>query len=130
MICELPLPYIRQFSEIIWNNLQNEAFNSFDESVQTECVNTIALLCSVLTSSKERFGALQFDSITEKVISEVLEKCQDEITKDPDTLTGIMAGNMLSEIMKKSQSLCAIIIEKFVVNFCIESINQTNIKNV
>ena len=97
--------------------------------MQTECINTVALLCSVLTSSNEKFNTLQFDSITQKVISGVVNRCQDELTKDPDTLTGIMAANMLSEIMKNSSSLATLIIENFVVNFSIENINLIVIKN-
>lgn len=90
MISELPIQKVREFSEIVWNHLQNEAFNSFDESVQTECVNTISLHCSVLANTKERFSTLQYDSITEKVISEVFQRCQMELDKDPDTMIGIM----------------------------------------
>jgi DNA repair/transcription protein MET18/MMS19 len=45
MLKSLPIQNIREFSEMVWNHLQNEAFNSYDQKVQTECVETISSLC-------------------------------------------------------------------------------------
>lgn len=119
MINELPIQKVREFCEIIWNHLQNETFNSFDESVQNECIDTIASLCAVLSNTKDKFMPLQYDSISEKVISQVLEKCRSELEMDPDTLTGILASNILCAIMKKSPTLCYVIVDKFLIQFCI-----------
>ena len=105
MIREYPIQKVREFSEAIWNHLQNETFNSFDESVQSECVETIAQLCAVLTHSQNKFFTVQYDSISTKVINGVLEKCRNELEKDADTLTGILASNILCSIMKKNSSL-------------------------
>jgi DNA repair/transcription protein MET18/MMS19 len=129
MINELPIQNVREFSEIIWNHLQNEAFNSFDEAVQTECINTISLHWWVLVNTKERFSTVQYDSITEKVITEVFQRCQKELDNDPDTLIGIMSWNLLSEIMKKSAVLCLGIVNSFVIELCIGTINLTQIRN-
>lgn len=38
---------------------------------------------------------------------------------DPDTLTGILAANILTAIMKNSATLCCSVIETFVVHFAI-----------
>lgn len=128
MIRELPIQRVREFCEVIWNHLQNETFNSFDESVQKECVDTIALLCGVLSNAKDRFSILQYDSIAEKVVSSILGKCRDELEKDPDTLTGIMASHILCAIMKNSPNLCLSIIENFAINFCIGVISNTHVR--
>lgn len=125
MIKELPIQKVREFCEIIWNHLQNEAFNSFDESVQQECTETIALLCSVLSSSKSKFMLVQYDSISEKVLTDVIHKCREEIEKDPDTLTGILAFNILSAIMKKSSVLCYLEVSRLLTEIATEDIDIT-----
>ena len=119
MIKDLPIQRVREFSEIIWHHLQNECFNTYEEAVQQECINTISLLCAVLTNTKQKFGTVHYDSISEKVISEVLQKCREEFETDPDTLTGILAQNILSAIMKHSALLCETIVENFVIYFAI-----------
>lgn len=119
MICELPIKVVRNFCEMIWNHLQNEAFNSFDEAVQEECIQVIASLCAVLSSTKDKFITVHYDSIAEKVIADVFEKWRQEIEKDPDTLTGILAFNILKAIMKKSTSLCYYVIENFMINYSV-----------
>lgn len=128
MIREYPIQKVREFSEVIWNYLQNETFNSFDESVQTECVETIAQLCAVLTYNKNKFFTVQYDSISTKVINGVLEKCRNELEKDADTLTGILASHILCAIMKKNSSLCYTIIHSFVIEFCIGDIIHVHVK--
>jgi uncharacterized protein YjgD (DUF1641 family) len=60
---------------------------------------------------------VNFDSISKKIISEVFQKCQSELEKDPDTLTGIAASGILDEIMKKNARLCAEIITNFIIGF-------------
>ena len=136
MVNELPIKIVRNYWEMIWNHLQNEAFNSFDEAIQTDCIEVIASLCAVLSSTKDKFITVQYDSIAEKVISEVFERWNTEIEKDPDTLTGILAFNILKAIMKKSSYLCYFVINSFMINYslsknfycnCIESINETNL---
>ena len=117
MISDLTIKVVRNYCEMIWNHLQNEAFNSFDEVVQTECIETIASLSAVLSSTKDKFITVQYDSIAEKVISDIFEKCRQEIEKDPDTLTGILAFNILKAIMKKSTNLCYYVIENFMIDY-------------
>lgn len=82
-----------------------------------------------MTTTKEKYDTLEFDSLTEKLVSDVLRKCQEELESDPDTLIGIMSSNMLCEIMKKSSSLTSIIVQNFILNFCIETINLTQLRN-
>ena len=129
MIEELPIQKIREFCEIISNHLQNEAFNFQDEGIQTLWIETIAQLWAVLNYSKDRYKIVQFDSISEKVISVVLERCSQELEKDPDTITGILASNILWAIMKKSFSLWYLVVDTFLINFWIESINAIKILN-
>ena len=69
---------------------------------------------------------VDFDSISKKIISEVFQKCQSELEKDPDTLTGIAASGILDEIMKKNARLCAEIVKAFIVGFCIGVVNNTH----
>ena len=129
MIEELPIQKVREFCEIIWNHLQNEAFNSTDEVVQVLCLNTISQLCATLDKFKDKFKIVQFDSISEKVIGSIFQRCRVELENDPDTITGILACNLLCEIMKKSFTLCYLVIDTFLLKFSVEAIVTTKVQN-
>lgn len=87
------------------NLMVNEYFNVVDESFKKDAAETIALILKRQSDHQQSMG-VSVSGVTEEgkssLVTEILDKCHQEIEESPESITAFFACDLVSVILTKT----------------------------
>ncbi|CDW84913.1 dna repair transcription [Stylonychia lemnae] len=91
-----PFKYVEKHLPVALHQTINEYFNNYEDTLQKISADTIGIIIKRINEQADKGISLSY---VQKELEEVIEKCQNEISESPESISAFLAQELLSRFL-------------------------------